>query len=82
MLEAAARLDAFSGSIQLPLLIMHGGEDGITSAPASRDFAGRVRGPVSCKIWEGLYHEIHNEPEQEAVFAYCWQWMQALLPRA
>lgn len=82
MLEAAARLDAFSGHIKLPLLVMHGSKDGITSAAASSDFAKRVSGPVSCKIWDGLYHEIHNEPEQEAVFAYCWQWIQSLLPPA
>lgn len=81
MLEAAAALDRFSGRISVPLLLMHGGADGLTSPDATRAFAARVQGQVSCKIWDGLYHEIHNEPQQEEVFVFVWHWMQALLAK-
>jgi alpha-beta hydrolase superfamily lysophospholipase len=76
MLEGATRLDHYAGPIAAPLLLMHGGADGITSAQATQDFAARVQGNVSCRIWDGLYHEIHNEPEQLQVFQYVWAWMQ------
>jgi alpha-beta hydrolase superfamily lysophospholipase len=79
MLEAAAYLDACQGTFPLPLLLMHGGADGITDPQASRDFASRQKGEVTVKIWDGLFHEIHNEPEQEAVFAYTEDWLSRQL---
>lgn len=75
MLESAAILNKYEGSFPVPLLLMHGGEDGITSPQASEDFAGRITGDVTFKKWDGLYHEIHNEPEQEAVFATIVGWI-------
>ncbi len=27
------------------------------------------------KQWDGLYHEIHNEPEQAQVFAFMLDWL-------
>ncbi len=60
----------------LPLLIMHGGADRITSPEASRLFAGRVTGPCQFKLWDGFYHEIHNEPEKEEVFNYLVSWLK------
>ena len=46
----------------LPLLLMHGDADRITSAQASREFASRAKDQCTLKIWDGLYHELHNEP--------------------
>jgi acylglycerol lipase len=59
----------------LPLLLMHGGADRLTSAEASREFAAKVKGDYTLKIWEALYHEIHNEPEQQEVFAFTKNWL-------
>lgn len=66
-----------AGKFKLPLLIMHGGDDRITSAKASKQFADRVSGNCTYKLWPGLYHEIHNEPEQEKVFNYLTDWLNA-----
>lgn len=63
----------------LPSLLMHGSEDAITSAQGSEAFAKKAGSLVECKIWPGLYHEIHNEPEQEQVFAYTLAWIEKLL---
>jgi alpha-beta hydrolase superfamily lysophospholipase len=60
----------------LPLLLMHGGADRLTSAAASREFAERVNGDCTFKLWDGLYHEIHNEPEQQQVFAAITAWLK------
>jgi acylglycerol lipase len=60
----------------LPLLLMHGGADRITSAQASREFAAKAGDRCTLKIWDGFYHEIHNEPEKEQVFAYLLEWLK------
>jgi alpha-beta hydrolase superfamily lysophospholipase len=65
---------AHASEFTLPLLLMHGGDDSITSAPASREFAGRAPN-CTFKQWEGLRHEIHNEPEQAEVFATTIAWL-------
>jgi len=67
-LEHASELD-------LPLLLMHGGADRVTSAEASRQFAAKAGKNVTLRIWEGLYHEIHNEPEQAEVFKVMIEWL-------
>lgn len=79
MLKAAAHLDAFSGEIPVPLLLMHGAEDPITDPKGSEDFARRAAGDVTWKKWEGLKHEIHNEPQQAEVLSFLVRWIQQKL---
>lgn len=76
LLEAAAFLNSYTGEMPVPTLIMHAGEDLLTSQPASEAFAGRVSGPVTYKKWEGMYHEIHNEPQKNEVFNYMLGWLE------
>lgn len=59
----------------LPLLLMGGGADQIVSAEACREFASKVNVPCDFKLWEGCYHEIHNEPEKDAVFDFLLEWL-------
>jgi len=59
-----------------PLLIMHGENDEITSCPASREFAKKAGDCCKLKTWENLFHEIHNEPEKDAVFEYMLNWLK------
>lgn len=77
LLEAASFLNTYQGEMPVPLLIMHGEDDLITSQPASEAFAKRLKGKVTYKKWEGMYHEIHNEPQQLEVFNYTLGWMEA-----
>jgi alpha-beta hydrolase superfamily lysophospholipase len=63
----------------LPLLLMHGGGDTITSAEASHEFAEKAGDNVTLKIWDDLYHEIHNEPEQADIFKTTIEWADKLL---
>ncbi len=63
-----------------PLLIMHGKADVLTYPSGSEDFAklaGKKNGDVTLKLWDGLYHEIHNEPEQADVFRAMVAWLDA-----
>jgi alpha-beta hydrolase superfamily lysophospholipase len=79
LIEGANWLDAYAGPAPCPLLIFHGGADALTSAPASKAFAGRITTPVLHKEWPGLYHEVHNEPEQGAVLAEMLAWVEQQL---
>lgn len=60
----------------LPLLLMHGAADRITSAEASREFAAKAPG-CTFKRWDGCYHEVHNEPERQEMFAMTIDWLHA-----
>lgn len=73
-------------TIHTPMLIMHGSEDRLTDPRGSAllyERAGAV--DKTLKLWEGMYHEIHNEPAvKDAVIAMMGDWMAARLslPRA
>jgi alpha-beta hydrolase superfamily lysophospholipase len=64
-----------AGDFTLPLLMMHGGGDRVVSVDANREFAERVPGESVFKMWDGLYHELHNEPEHWEIFEYMIEWM-------
>ncbi|MGQ9493815.1 MAG: lysophospholipase [Anaerolineae bacterium] len=64
-----------AAAFPLPLLLMHGVADPICSPEASLEFAARVPGECTFKLWEGLYHEIHNEPGQQQVFDVMVEWL-------
>jgi alpha-beta hydrolase superfamily lysophospholipase len=65
--------------LSLPLLLMHGGADQMASADASIEFAQRAGSVCTLKVWEGLYHELHNAPEKDEVFEFLLQWLQDTL---
>ncbi|MBA7568977.1 Monoacylglycerol lipase [subsurface metagenome] len=64
-----------ASEFSLPLLLMHGGADRLISVEASREFADKITENCTFKIWDGLYHEIHNEPEKKEVFKFLIDWL-------
>ena len=82
MIDLGSRMLARNGELRVPTLLMCGSEDRLTSTAAAREFAD-MAGPVcTLKIWEGLYHEIHNEPQKAQVIAFMVDWMRSRLPPA
>ena len=59
----------------LPTLFMHGDQDQIAYLRGSQEFTAKIQGDCTLKIWPGLYHETHNEPEKDQVFAYLLDWL-------
>ncbi len=60
-----------------PTLLMHGKEDRLAYARGSLEFARlATRAEIDLKIWEGAYHELHNEVNQDQVFNYLLRWLQ------
>ena len=62
-----------------PLLLMHGEADQVTSVEATVEFAAHLEHRCTLQIWDGFYHELHNEPEKNEVFTYVLKWMDARL---
>ena len=62
-----------------PLLIMHGTEDKLGYPRSSEEFASLVKQGCTLKLWDGLHHELHNEPEQDEVFSFMIDWMNTQL---
>jgi alpha-beta hydrolase superfamily lysophospholipase len=65
--------------LSVPLLLMHGGEDPVTSAAASREFAERAGQLCTFREWPGFRHELHNELRREDVFRVILAWMEERL---
>ncbi|MEP0805263.1 MAG: alpha/beta hydrolase [Chloroflexota bacterium] len=81
-LDAIEVCFARASAFKPPLLIMHGGADRITYPSGSEDFAklaSQNNKDITLKIWEGLYHEIHNEPQQAEVFKVMIEWLDRRL---
>jgi alpha-beta hydrolase superfamily lysophospholipase len=76
-LQAIEYIFSNAERINLPLLLMHGVDDRIAFVSGSEELAGLVSGDCTLKLWEGLYHEIHNEPERDDVFAYLKDWLDS-----
>ena len=78
LLEASEFLDKYAGALPVPTLVMHGGDDLVTSQPRSEAFAQRISSDnITYRKWAGLYHEIHNEPEKAQVLGELIAWLDA-----
>jgi alpha-beta hydrolase superfamily lysophospholipase len=75
LLEAGFFLDSYGGAFHRPLLLTHGTKDALTDHKATEALAGRLKGEVTLKLWEGLFHETHFEPEKEQVLEYLTGWI-------
>lgn len=67
--------------LNLPLLLMHGEKDNITSHKASRRFASNTSYLTHYKQWDGMFHELHNETCKEEVFVYILNWLSVILKK-
>ena len=68
--------------IRLPLLVMHASEDRLTSVAGSNLLHEKVSSEdKKLVIYEGLYHEILNEPERMNVMGDILQWLEPRIIR-
>lgn len=70
---------AHVSEVSIPLLLIHGSADGLTSLAATQEFASRAKGDVTLRVLDGLYHEVHNEPEQKQVLEDMVRWVSTHL---
>lgn len=63
-------------SINLPLKLMHGSDDVLTAPAGSKLLHDTVSSiDKQLTVYDGLFHEIFNEPEYESIFAEMVNWM-------
>jgi acylglycerol lipase len=76
ILRVAKRIRSDAQQLKLPLLIMHGTGDYATDSQGSRLLASRAGSTdKTLRLYEGLYHEIFNEPEREQVVGDLLEWL-------
>ena len=78
LFDEGARVMASAKDISMPVLLLHGAEDQLTSASASTEFVDMLASSdKQCTIYDGMYHELFNEPEQEEILKACCEWITA-----
>jgi alpha-beta hydrolase superfamily lysophospholipase len=79
--EISAVVERFPDDVpglRLPLLVMHGLGDEIAPPEGSRMVHERAGSPdKTLKLYDGLLHEILNEPERDQVAADLLDWLEA-----
>jgi alpha-beta hydrolase superfamily lysophospholipase len=80
MLKTMVKVTANFGKITLPLMVVQGSEDRLVD-PAGASLLYEQAGSLhkTLKVYEGFYHEIHNEPGRESVFKDMEVWFTAHL---
>ena len=55
----------------MPTLLMYGTEDKLLELRSFNELKNNLNtNEFYFKVWEGFYHEIHNEPERDQVMRY------------
>jgi alpha-beta hydrolase superfamily lysophospholipase len=80
LLQAMERVLAEASKIRLPLLILQGAADKLVDPKGAQVLFDRVSSSdKTIKIYEGLYHEVFNEPEHDQVLADVEKWLAGQL---
>jgi len=78
--RAAGRIESDSDRFALPLFIAHGSEDQLAAPAGSELLMARATSTdKTLKIYDGLFHEVFNEPEQDKVLTDVSTWIEARL---
>jgi acylglycerol lipase len=76
LLQAMERVLAEASKIRLPLLILQGAADKLVDPKGAQVLFDRVSSTdKTIKVYEGLYHEVFNEPEHDQVLGDVEKWL-------
>jgi len=72
------RAYAGAASVTIPAHLIHGGDDPIADASGSRDLLEALASAdKTLQVYDGLYHEVFNEPERDQVISDVIAWLDA-----
>lgn len=78
--EAMRESPGLAARLKIPCLILQGGSDAVCDTDAAAEFAQVApQSLVEFHRYEGLYHEIFNEPERDRVIEDLCRWMEKVL---
>lgn len=81
LMTAIRRLTVTAPLITIPCLILQGGNDTIVDPDSARWLYNAVGSDDKhLEVFAGLHHEVHNEPEREAVLDHALRWMMLRTP--
>jgi alpha-beta hydrolase superfamily lysophospholipase len=81
MFAAIDRLQAQATTIRLPLLLVQGSADTLVDPAGTKLLYQKASSTdKTLKMYEGLYHEVMNEPERAQVLQDIQTWLAARLP--
>jgi len=64
-----------TGQLSIPMLLMHGTGDRLTSYKASKDFADKAGKKVELQLFDNAYHELHNDLIKKEVLENMIMWI-------
>lgn len=80
-LKASEQTFEEGGRILLPVYYQQAGEDKLISPKRSKEFFESIASKdKTFRMYEGLYHELHEEPEKDMVLGDMYAWLQKRLP--
>lgn len=78
--DALANSLKLAGRLKLPCLILQSGTDQVCDPGATLEFSRRANGaPLSLYRYDGMYHELFNEPERDHVIEDLCQWLNTVM---
>jgi len=76
LLKTMKKANRNAGALRVPMLLMQSGSDRLVDPSAPGRFASAApAGLVDLVLWEGLYHEMFNEPEKDQVCTRLLEWL-------
>ena len=80
MLKAMQRVTEEVEKITLPIIVVQGSEDKLVDPDGAQMLYDRAGSKdKTLKIYQGAYHEVHNEPEREIMFKDVETWLASRL---
>lgn len=76
LLGAMRQIGLRAAELSVPVLVMHGGADALVPLRHNAPVYARLPGGLATlRVYEGLAHELFNEPERAAVYADLENWL-------
>ncbi len=77
MMKAMTSVHQQAPTLRVPLLLMQSGDDRLVDPAAAGRWAESAPGDlVDLVVWDGLYHEMLNEPEKDRVRSRISEWLR------
>jgi len=78
--DALANSLELAGRLRVPCLILQSGTDEVCDPKTALEFSRRGNGsPLSLYRYDGMYHELFNEPERGRVIEDLCRWLDSVL---
>ena len=81
MLQSGRELLERPSTYTIPLLLMHGSADNITSCESTRRFAAQLSSNYQLKVWDQLFHELHFETNATEVLNFALAFISSAFSR-